>query len=746
MPDRFADSTAHLLAELERVDLRVRSRVAQLRRVQSEDEHFRGLYISEQEIDALLERPLGAPHWHAAAGDGDEAARTDAALRRLEARLGDAARHSREAGIDLRLPRLAATFGLSGFDVEVVLLCLAVELDLRYERLYAYLQDDVTKKRPSVDLAIQLLASAPAARLAERARFHATAPLVAHQLVELLDDAAQPNPPLLARSLKLDGRIVDFLLGGDAIDPRLAGVATVDRPRRSLDHLRLADTTRASLRRAWPAPSADAAGAVLLLEGRPGAGRRSVAAGSCAEQGWSLLAVDLGAWPDALDAVLGVARIEREAALQAAAVLWHGTLASAAGAASGRGGDDAGEAAAPPRPSPLAVLRAIDAGRAPCIWAADDLDTAAATLARRGTVRLAVPEPTAEERAALWAHALAGAALDADVDLAALGGRFKLTPGHVVRAAAHARRFARLRAGDAAPIAAADLHGACRLQSSANLASLARKSTPRQRWSDIVLPADRLAQLREICNQVVYRDRVYGDWGFGRKLALGKGLAVLFAGPSGTGKTMSAGIIAAELGLDLYKIDLSNVVSKYIGETEKNLARIFDEAETANAILFFDEADALFGKRSEVRDSHDRYANIEVGYLLQRMEEYEGVAILATNFRKNMDDAFVRRLHFTVEFPFPDAPDRLRIWQAVWPPATPLDPAIDLPLLAQRFELTGGNIRNIAVAAAFLAADADDQIVRMRDIVRATQREYQKTGKLIGHFDEFADGAGSPRH
>jgi len=227
---------------------------------------------------------------------------------------------------------------------------------------------------------------------------------------------------------------------------------------------------------------------------------------------------------------------------------------------------------------------------------------------------------------------------------------------------------------------------------------------------------------------------VYGEWGFGRKLSLGKGLSVLFAGPSGTGKTMAAEIIAGELGLDLYKIDLSTVVSKYIGETEKNLSRIFIEAETSNAILFFDEADALFGKRSEVKDSHDRYANIEIGYLLQRMEEYEGVVILATNFRKNMDEAFVRRLHFTVEFPFPNEDDRRRIWERIWPQDTPKSSALNLDFMARRFELTGGNIRNIALASAFLAAD-NRNIVDMTHLLHATKREYQKMGKVVSESE-----------
>ena len=350
-----------------------------------------------------------------------------------------------------------------------------------------------------------------------------------------------------------------------------------------------------------------------------------------------------------------------------------------------------------------------------------------------------MPSPAHAQRTRHWSDALRSERLAADVDLASLASQFKLSLGKIDQSATAARRLATMRHGPEAAITTRDLHDGCRLLSNQKLGSLARKIAPGDSWDDIVLPADQMAQLREICNHVKYRDRVYGDWGFGRKLTLGKGLAVLFAGPSGTGKTMSAGVLATELGLDLYKIDLSTVISKYIGETEKNLSRIFDEAETSNAILFFDEADALFGKRSEVRDSHDRYANVEVGYLLQRMEEYEGIAILATNFRKNMDDAFVRRLHFTVEFPFPDQQDRLRIWQGIWPRDTPRDTELDLALLANRYEMTGGNIKNIAVAAAFLAAD-EGNVVRMHHVVQATLREYQKTGKLLVEDDDLEPG------
>jgi AAA+ superfamily predicted ATPase len=357
-------------------------------------------------------------------------------------------------------------------------------------------------------------------------------------------------------------------------------------------------------------------------------------------------------------------------------------------------------------------------------------------------VRIEFPSPTYAERLQLWTRALdGGIPHEADVDLTALANKFRFSGGQIQDATATARNLARWRDPERGRLTITDLYAACRLQSNRKLATLAQKISPHYTWDDIVLPRDRLQQLREICNYVKYRALVYDEWGFDRKLSLGKGLNILFAGPSGTGKTMAAEIMAGELGLDLYKIDLATVVSKYIGETEKNLARIFAEAETSNAILFFDEADALFGKRSEVRDSHDRYANIEIGYLLQKMEEYEGVVILATNLRKNMDDAFVRRVHCTVEFPFPTEQDRRRIWERVWPENTPRSQDLDLDFMARRFEMAGGNIRNIALAAAFLAA-ADGAGITTTHLIHAIKREYQKMGKVVmdGEFRAYTTG------
>lgn len=258
-----------------------------------------------------------------------------------------------------------------------------------------------------------------------------------------------------------------------------------------------------------------------------------------------------------------------------------------------------------------------------------------------------------------------------------------------------------------------------------DLAALARKIEPVCTWKDIVLPEDTLAQLREICQRVAHQHQVVGDWGFGKRLALG----ALFVGPAGTGKTMAAEVIANELQLDLYKVDLSSVVSKYIGETEKNLDRIFKVAENSDVILLLDEGDSLFGKRSEVRDSHDRYANSEISYLLQKMEQYKGVVILATNLRQDLDDAFVRRLAFAVHFPFPDEASRRRIWGGIWPEHICLADDVGLDYLARHFKLTGGNIKNIALVAEHLATKQDGRVT-MSELLDVTRSEYQKMGKL----------------
>jgi SpoVK/Ycf46/Vps4 family AAA+-type ATPase len=338
-----------------------------------------------------------------------------------------------------------------------------------------------------------------------------------------------------------------------------------------------------------------------------------------------------------------------------------------------------------------------------------------------------VARPTAAEQQSLWTDALKGVDAGIHARISEIVQQFDFGPEAIPDVARAAMVQARLRAQPAG-FSADDLWAACRDHTCAQLGTLAERIEPGYAWDDIVLPDDVLRQVRELGDQVAARAQVYERWGFAKRFARGRGIAALFSGPSGTGKTMTAEILARHLGLDLYRIDLAGVVSKYIGETEKNLRSIFDAAEQSGAILFFDEADALFGKRAEVRDSHDRFANIEINYLLQRMEDYRGLAILCTNRRSALDRAFLRRLRFVIEFPFPDAEHRRRIWQKMFPPAAPLG-TLDFNALA-RLEVPGGNIRNIAINAAFLAAGAREPIAEAH-VLQAARREYAKIDKLV---------------
>jgi len=716
----------HILAELERIDLLIRLQVRRARE-QHEADEFQGLYISEREVDEMLDRPAGLPAWAAAPVPfGHD--KVQGAFERIAAGIARYRGECTAQGITLCLDELARLFSLTAFEVDVLLVGLAPEIDLRYERLYSYLQDDVTKKRPSVDLALNLLCPSFEAKLATRGCFTPGARLVRHQLLDLFDDPAQPHPPLLSRYFKIDERIVGYLFGSDEIDQRLRSYARRVVPERRMGDLILPADVKVRLTQLVREARSRPGGLILYFQGPYGVGKQSTAEALCHELGIGLLVVDGGclAGMDGRDFERLVLLAVREARLAEAALYWSGFDALLS--------DDA-------KPRLDLLIREL-AGTSQLSFLAGETAWEPSDVGEgMSFLRVEFPRPTAAERIELWSASLNGdTTLTTDVDLPALAGKFRFSGGQIRDAAATARNLARWRDCENHHITTADLYAACRLQSNRKLATLARKITPCATWDDIVLPPDRMEQLREIVNAVKYRTQVYDVWGFDRKLSLGKGLNVLFAGPSGTGKTMAAEIMAGELGLDLYKIDLSQVVSKYIGETEKNLNRVFGAAENANAILFFDEADALFGKRSEVRDAHDRYANIEISYLLQKMEEYDGVAILASNLSQNLDDAFVRRLAFTIHFPFPDEAQRQRIWAGIWPVEAPLSADLRLDLLAGQFRLSGGNIRNVALAACFLAA-ADGGRVALDHVLQATRREYQKLGRVPSEA-EFSVVAG----
>jgi SpoVK/Ycf46/Vps4 family AAA+-type ATPase len=622
--------------------------------------------------------------------------------------------------VPLRLVALAALFELAPLDLDIVLACLAPELDVRYERLYGYLHDDPSRGQPSAALLADLFCPDLASKVEARRRISASAPLHRHGLL-------QPGPGQWGEALRLEPRIVRFLLEDDEVDHRLDRSVTLVAPTTRLTRVIAPDGVTRQLTQIIEHVRDDGEDLLLYLHGPSGVGRRTVAEACCAELGYRLLVVD-GGWlagRDEDELRSQVRLIDREARLQGALLYWK----------------DFDRLVTPDRRALLdAVLPVLDAHPGPTFLSGEAVWDPGDAVARVAFLRLELPPPGYAERHRLWTDSLDDEGVDVgELDVGEVANAFRLNGAQIRAAAATARNLARARRPAAPLLTRADLTAACRMQSNQGLADLAQKLSPRYGWDDIVLPADQLAQLHEIADHLRHRTLVHEAWGFDAKLTMGKGVNVLFTGAPGTGKTMAADVLACTLGLDLYRIDLSMVVSKYVGETERNLARIFAEADTSNAVLFFDEADALFGRRTQVRDAHDRYANIEISYLLQRIEEYEGLVILASNMRRNIDEAFVRRLHFLVELPLPDAAGRRRIWERIWPASIPRDPDLDLDLLAT-CEVSGGNIRNIALAGAFLAA-ADGGVVAMRHVLAAVRREYQKIGKVLTGVDFGVDPA-----
>jgi AAA+ superfamily predicted ATPase len=677
---------ADLLPPLRRLDTllsRAVERTQELVPAAPGSDPFRGLYLAHDDIARSLTRNPGEPLGVEPLDLGAEPA---------------PASHG-------RLDALASAFALSSFDVDLLVIALAPEIDLRYERIYAYLQDDVTRRRPSVDLALGLLCGSAQEKLERRVHLTHHAPLVRFGLLHV-DAAGSPRPTLLARPLVLDEQVVAALLGIGGVDGRCAAFTTVSWPQRELDDLLVGTETRGALQRLIDRATGAGTPQRLVLHGRNPSGQYAIAEAIAGSLRAPLVGVNVTSLLAEADVRQVLRLVFRERWLRGAVLVL----------------EDADSLDAQERPADAAVLAAelsrdggivVICGRAP--WRPPRARTAWGPL---GLVEIPVGPPDEPARGAMWRDA--GVEL-APADLHALAERFVLTEDQIREAAASAF-------GHAATPTPVELFAAARNQSAQDLGKLASKIAPSVRWSDLVLPDEAVAQLRELSSWVVHRQRVLREWGFGRRLSRGRGATALFTGGPGTGKTLAAEVVAGELGLDLYRIDLSGIVSKYIGETEKNLDRIFRAAENANAVMFFDEADALFGKRSEVRDSHDRYANIEISYLLQKMESYEGVAILATNLRDNLDQAFVRRLAFIVSFPFPEEDERRRIWDVVWPTEAPLSDDLDLNELAAAHRLSGGQIKNVSLAAAYLAA-SNGGVVAREHLEAALRREYEKSGR-----------------
>jgi hypothetical protein len=583
------------------------------------------------------------------------------------------------------LETLCENFGLSSFERKILLMCAGVELDSRFTALCAALNQDRRSPLPTFSLALAAFEDAHWSALAPGR------PLRYWRLIELL-----PGDSLTGSPLRIDERILHYLTGIRSLDGRVRAVVDpVGRPdwvppSGQAVAQQLAERISRGDRQAAPP--------VVQLCGGDPAGRRAVAAAGFHLMGANLYVMSSQAVPRGVpDVDLFIRLWERECALDPCGLLLECDDAPSP--------DAAGEAS---------LKRLIETLRSPLSISTRDR----MKPAERRVVTFELPRPTASEQVELWNRALGLAAPALNGEVETLVSWFSLSARTIDSAVAET-----MQSSDSPEHTAAALWDACRKQSRPRLEGLAQRIEPAASWDDLVLPEKQKQLLSQIAIHVRHRNQVYTKWGFGSRGARGLGISALFSGPSGTGKTMAGEVLANELRLDLYRIDLSQVISKYIGETEKNLRRVFDAADEGGAVLLFDEADALFGKRSEVKDSHDRYANIEVSYLLQRMETYRGLAILTTNRRDALDTAFLRRIRFVVEFPFPEAPQRAEMWLRAFPQQTPTE-GLRIDRLA-RLSAAGGNIRNIAMGAAFLAADAGEP-VRMSHLLAAARGEFAK--------------------
>ena len=726
----YTSSDDHLWDEQRRIDQLVRAQTLRWRLTigESKPEHLWGMvHVTDAEIDDYLQSPFIPPqaipsdladslsgYWQAAA----------AAAQAIQAR-----RDQTAPDLLLRLDRLQAIFGLSDFERDVLLVCLLPDLDGRYRRLYGYLQDDVSRTSAGVELVLQILYPFAPATDMGRSAFDAASPLIAHHLL-LIERPWQSGDALSMRAVRVDDRISGYLLGNDTVDGRLRDMLSRPAAGNRWEHLIAPEEIISRLQSiaAWQRQDG-LNGAALFLHGPYGGGRLKAANALTTAIGVPLLVIDAEkaqrcpcGWEQAVDLAY------REARLSGAALYWAGCELLL---------DEEQQ-----KYLWSYLVSAAEGYPGMTIMASQTAWDPAGNFQKRPFLRLDFPMPEYALRRRLWETLLPPEDLFAlpvpDLEMVAemLANGFQLTEGQMVDALTTAYGRAARRAPQYPRLTIEDIYTGCRLQSGRRLITMARRVEPRTEltFDELILPKANWRQLDELRARIRHRSWVYSGLGFEQRLSLGKGLIALFTGSSGTGKTMAAELLARERGVDLYKVDLSAVVSKYVGDTEKNLSRVFGEAEDANAIIFFDEADALFGKRGEVKEARDRWANIEINYLLQRVEEYAGVVILATNLRQNIDEAFMRRIHVIVEFPFPTKEARFHIWRGMFPTGLGRPPDAEVQDLANRFRLPGGSIKNVVIDAAFRALaenEGERPDITLRHLALGTAREYQKLGKPI---------------
>lgn len=738
-PEPYAEPLEHLTDELRRWEIRLELEALRWNAAPPGEQPLNevpGLFLNASEARSLTQ---------GAAGDSDLAYSFDQAdrLKELDARLRARLERMEGQGATLPLYRLRDGFGLGELGYRCLLALAAPHADRRFDKLYRYLQEDYVSPSLSIDLMIRLCGDDAAERRGVLALLTESDSPLSKLLVPVSQPDGVATASLLSGTVRLRKRVVHALLGLEWAERgplarlrtyRVSSSGELPTPLVNGEVLSLAGDY---VRRAIGREGATA----LLAYGPPGSGKTFLARHACAAIGKPLLEWDLRDAPVEEETFLdAVDRLLLEAKLQDAVPAFdclHGL----------RGSPTADANAADRRLEKL--MERLDAAWSGPLFllGEEETRTTAARSPSLVVLPIALDTPDIGERRRLWETMASGTLALPPEEADVLAGRFLFTPGQIKAVIGEARKAAEWRRvadpGDEAVPISDLLHLEAYRLIDHRLKEKATKLAPRFGWDDLVLPPDTLLLLRRACDRVRFRHTVLHEWGFESKLPYGKGTSMLFTGPPGTGKTMAAMVMAREMNAELYRVDLSRVVSKYVGETEKNLGDIFDEARRSGAILFFDEADALFGKRSEVKDAHDKYANMETSYLLQKMEEYDGLTILASNFSQNLDDAFQRRIPFIVKFPFPDAVQRERLWRSALPRKLPTL-ELDFPFLAQTFELAGGPIKNIVVTAAFLAA-SEGVPVSMKQIVEGVVQEYKKTGKVLlkdrlGAYADYGKG------
>ena len=590
------------------------------------------------------------------------------------------------------LEQLCQTFRLSSFERDILLLCAGLEIYSTWSSLFVKVQGTPELNYPSFSLAWAALPGA------HWDAFAPTSPLRRWQMINVGGGRSLTSSPL-----QIDERILHYLWGIQHLDERLVGMVEPISFSEQLvpSHQQLVEQIKAI----W-LEEENAQRSVIQLCGQEESSKRAIASAICDSIGINLHAISAATIPTEINQLHLIQCLwERESALTSSALLLNCDQLETSNVDKER-----------------AIARFIETINRPLIITSRDRRR----QRRRPLITFDVHRPTSEEQRLIWNNSLGEVAVNLNGYIDTLISNFNLSSPSIQAVSLKVKSLRNKNQNNRSESSLSiqnQLWNICRIQARPRLDELAQRIDSISNWDDLILPEKESSILQDIAIHVRQKAKIYEQWGFAAKSRRGLGISALFSGQSGTGKTMAAEVLGKNLNLDIYRIDLSSIVSKYIGETEKNLRRVFDAAEGGGVILLFDEADALFGKRSDVKDSHDRYANMEVSYLLQRIESYGGLAILTTNLKTSIDQAFLRRIRFIVQFPFPNNHQREEIWRRIFPQATPTE-GLDCKKLAN-LNVAGGNIRNIALNSAFLAAEANEP-VRMEHILQAAKREYVK--------------------